>query len=68
MVRLWEGLDLPAHVAPYALRDARLGYIKGYESVLLSGELSGAALERAARARWAEGWRERLEQARERRS
>ncbi len=30
MVELWGALDLPARVAPYALRDARLGYIEGY--------------------------------------
>ena len=31
MVALWRGLDLPAWEAPYVLRDARLGYLNGYE-------------------------------------
>ena len=66
MVELWRGLDLPAWVAPYALRDARLGYLRGYEKALVSGDLSAAQTERAARARWGEGWREKLEGARER--
>ena len=34
MVALWRGLDLPAWEAPYVLRDARLGYINGYEARL----------------------------------
>jgi hypothetical protein len=63
---MWRGLDLPAWVAPYALRDARLGYLRGYGEALVSGELSGERVERAARARWGEGWWEKLEAARER--
>ena len=66
MVEMWLGLDLPAWVAPYALRDARLGYLRGYGEALVSGELSGERAERAARARWGEGWWEKLEAARER--
>jgi hypothetical protein len=66
MVAMWRGLDLPAWVAPYALRDARLGYLRGYERALVSGELSAAQTERAARMRWGQGWREKLERARER--
>lgn len=41
MVALWRGLDLPAWEAPYILRDARLGYVNGYEEALTSGGLSG---------------------------
>ena len=66
MIEMWHGLDLPAWVAPYALRDARLGYLRGYDEALVSGELPGEQAERAARARWGEGWREKLETARER--
>ena len=66
MVAMWRGLDLPAWVAPYALRDARLGYLKGYESALVSGELSERRIVRAAEARWGEGWQERLAAARAR--
>ena len=66
MVEMWRGLDLPAWVAPYALRDARLGYLRGYEITLVSGELPEERVERAARARWGAGWQERLERARER--
>ena len=66
MVEMWRGLDLPAWVAPYALRDARLGYLNGYEEALVSGELPEKSVEGAARARWGEGWREKLERARER--
>jgi hypothetical protein len=68
MVALWEGLDLPAWVAPYALRDARLGYLNGYESALVSGELSESQTARAAESRWGDGWREKLAAARERAS
>jgi hypothetical protein len=50
-------------VAPYALRDARLGYIEGYTSVLVSGGLSERETVRAAEARWGGGWREKLEAA-----
>jgi hypothetical protein len=56
MVEMWFGLDLPAWVAPYALRDARLGYVDGYERALVSGELLEERTERAARARWGGGW------------
>jgi hypothetical protein len=66
MVTLWQGLDLPAWEAPYALRDARLGYLKGYERALVSGELSEIQTNRAAEARWGEGWQQRLAAARER--
>jgi hypothetical protein len=66
MVEMWRGLDLPAWVAPYALRDARLGYLRGYGEALVSGELSRERAERAARARWGEGWWEKLKAARER--
>ena len=66
MVEMWRGLDLPAWVAPYALRDARLGYLNGYEKALVSGELSEKRTARAARARWGDGWREKLEAARRR--
>jgi hypothetical protein len=66
MVEMWRGLDLPAWVAPYALRDARLGYLRGYETALVSGELPEELVERAARARWGEGWKEKLERARDR--
>jgi hypothetical protein len=66
MVALWLGLDLPAWEAPYALRDARLGYLKGYERALVSGELSERQTNRAAEARWGEGWQQRLAAARER--
>ena len=66
MVEMWRGLDLPAWVAPYALRDARLGYLRGYEIAVLSGELPEERVERAARARWGEGWEEKLERARDR--
>jgi hypothetical protein len=66
MVEMWRGLDLPAWVAPYALRDARLGYLNGYERTLLSGELSEDQIVRAAEARWGERWQERLAAARNR--
>jgi hypothetical protein len=51
MVEMWWGLDLPAWVAPYALRDARLGYLAGYGEALISGELQGG------------GWTKRRERA-----
>ena len=60
MVEMWRGLDLPAWEAPYALRDARLGYLKGYERVLVSGELSEDQTARAAESRWGADWRARL--------
>jgi hypothetical protein len=66
MVEMWRGLDLPAWVAPYALRDARLGYLRGYEIALVSGKLPEERVERAAKARWGEGWEEKLERARDR--
>jgi hypothetical protein len=66
MVALWEGLDLPAWVAPYALRDARLGYLAGYGETLTSGKLSEEQTSRAAEARWGQGWREKLAAAHER--
>ena len=57
MVEMWRGLDLPAWIAPYALRDARLGYLNGYEGALVSGELSEGRTVRAAESRWGDGWR-----------
>ena len=66
MVEMWWGLDLPAWVAPYIIRDARLGYLAGYGEALVSGGLEESRVEEAARARWGEGWRERLAAARER--
>jgi hypothetical protein len=66
MVALWRGLDLPAWEAPYVLRDARLGYLNGYEEALVSGELSEKQTTCAAESRWGQGWRERLRTARER--
>ncbi len=67
MVGLWRGLDLPAWVAPYALRDARLGYLNGYEKALVSEGLSRDGAARAARARWGGRWEQKLEAARLRR-
>jgi hypothetical protein len=66
MVGMWGCLDLPASYAPYALCDARLGYIDGYTRVLVSGELSEEETARAAEARWGLRWREKLEAARRR--
>ena len=66
MVEMWRGLDLPAWEAPYALRDARLGYLKGYEGALVSGELSEDQTARAAESRWGADWRQRLRAVRER--
>ena len=66
MVEIWRGLDLPAWEAPYVLRDARLGYLNGYESALISGDMSEHRIRYAAEARWGERWRERLKAARER--
>lgn len=68
MVEIWRGLDLPAWVAPYVLRDARIGYLAGYGEALVSGELPQGRVEEAARARWGDGWREKLATARERRA
>src|SRR5918997_6830396 len=56
MVEMWRGLDLPAWVAPYALRDARLGYLAGYGDALVSGELSEGRGGGAGEARWGGGW------------
>jgi hypothetical protein len=66
MVEMWRGLDLPAWEAPYILRDARLGYLNGYESALTSGDISEQQISQAAESRWGERWRERLRAARER--
>jgi hypothetical protein len=66
MVEIWRGLDLPAWEAPYVLRDARLGYLNGYEGALISGKMSEQQISRAAESRWGERWRERLRAARER--
>ena len=66
MVEMWRGLDLPAWEAPYVLRDARIGYLNGYESALISGDMSELQINHAAEARWGERWRERLKAARER--
>jgi hypothetical protein len=68
MVEMWRGLDLPACIAPYALRDARLGYLAGYGEALVSGEMPEGRVEKAARARWGDGWRKKLATARERRA
>jgi hypothetical protein len=66
MIRMWRGLDLPAWEAPYILRDARLGYLNGYERALISGDMSEQQISHAAESRWGERWRERLRAARER--
>ncbi len=66
MVALWRGLDLPAWEAPYVLRDARLGYINGYDMALVSGGMPTEVTDRAAEARWGEDWPKRLEAARKR--
>jgi hypothetical protein len=66
MVEMWRGLDLPAWQAPYVLRDARLGYLNGYEGALISGVMSEQQRRNAAESRWGERWRERLRAARER--
>jgi len=63
MVAMWRGLDLPAWEAPYVLRDARLGYLQGYERALVSGEMSERQTARAAESRWGERWPEKLEAA-----
>jgi hypothetical protein len=66
MVAMWRGLDLPAWEAPYVLRDARLGYLQGYEKALVSGGMSEQQIRRAAESRWGERWREKLEAAHKR--
>ena len=63
---MWRGLDLPAWVAPYALRDARLGYLNGYDGALASAEGDRDEIVRAARARWGGRWERKLEAARRR--
>jgi ribosome modulation factor len=63
MVEMWQGLDLPAWIAPYIIRDARLGYLAGYSEVLISGEITEECAEEAAKARWGGGWREKLDAA-----
>lgn len=65
MVAMWYGLDLPAWVSPYVLRDARLGYLNGYDRTLASAESAPDEVARAARARWGDGlWERKLEAAR----
>ena len=59
-VEMWRGLDLPAWQAPYVLRDARLGYLNGYERALVSGEMSEEQISNAAEVRWGGRWREKL--------
>jgi hypothetical protein len=66
MVEMWRGLDLPAWEAPYILRDARLGYLNGYERALTSGDMSEEQISNAAESRWGERWRGRLRAARKR--
>jgi hypothetical protein len=66
MVAMWRGLDLPAWEAPYVLRDARLGYLQGYEKALTSGEMSERQTARAAESRWGERWPGKLGAARKR--
>jgi hypothetical protein len=66
MVAMWRDLDLPAWEAPYVLRDARLGYLQGYEKALTSGGMSERQIVRAAQSRWGERWREKLKAARKR--
>jgi hypothetical protein len=66
MVSLWQGLDLPAWKAPYALRAVRLGYLSGFGEMLVRGGLHEETASRAAAARWGERWQERLEALRHR--
>jgi len=66
MVEMWRGLDLPAWKAPYVLRDARRGYLNGYERALISGEMTEQQISYAAESRWGQRWREKLRAARER--
>lgn len=68
MVEMWRGFDLPAWVAPYIIRDARLGYLAGYGEALVSRELTGERVEEAAEARWGEHWQQKLETARRRKA
>ena len=67
MVELWRGLDLPAWVSPYDLRDARLGYLTGYDRALAFEEFSQEETIPAARTRWGERWEQKLEAVRRRR-
>jgi hypothetical protein len=67
MVEMWRGLDLPAWVAPYVLRDTRLGYLAGYEETLVSEEVVEERLRAAAEVRWGGDWREKLASACKRR-
>ncbi len=48
------------------LRDARLGYLDGYDEALTLGTLTGEQTRHAAEARWGEGWRGKLDAARAR--
>jgi hypothetical protein len=66
MVEMWRGLDLPAWQAPYVLRDARLGYLNGYERALISGGMSEQQIGYAAESRWGGSWPQRLRAARQR--
>jgi len=69
MIALWEGLDLPGHYAPYVLRDTRLGYLAGYDEVLVCDKLfSEDAAKAAARARWGDNWRGKLAAVRRRKT
>jgi len=68
MVEMWRGLDLPAWVAPYVLRDARLGYLVGYREALVSGEMEEERVRAAAEARWGGDWQEKLASAHETRA
>ena len=52
-------MELPARVVPYALRDARLGYIQGFTNALVSGGLSEERASRAAEAHRGAGWPEK---------
>ena len=56
-----EGVD-----ACYALRDARLDYLNGFDRTLASEEPSQDDANRAARARWGGRWEQKLEAARRR--
>lgn len=68
MVSLWQGLDLPAWEAPYALRAARLGYLSGFGETLVRSGLDEETASRAAAARWGERGQQRLEALRTRES
>src|SRR5215218_8424134 len=66
MVAMWRGLDLPAWEAPYVLRDARLGYLHGYDKALTSGDMFERHTARAAHSRWGQRWPEKLDAAHKR--